>query len=85
MYSEEKDGIDIHTYLRKIQNIDERQFQYSYISLFQFYRRFSNTSLIFDRFSPYDFWGIKEMLKPLFIQNILNENIKNELIEQEGV
>jgi len=81
---DEKDSIDIHAYLRKIQNIDERQFQYAYIALYQFYLRFSKTNLSFDKFSPYNFWGIKEILKSLFLKNILNEGIKNELIEQEN-
>jgi len=77
-------SIDIHTYLKKIQNIDERQFQYAYISLYQFYLRFANTKLSFDKFIPYNFWGIKDMLKPLFIKDILNENIREELINQHN-
>ena len=81
---DEKGSIDIHTYLKKIQNIDDRQFQYAYISLYQFYLRSSKTSLTFDKWSPYNFWGIKEILKPLFLKDILNKEIKNELVEQEN-
>ena len=79
-----KYSINIHEYLRKIQNFGEREFQYAYITLFQFYRSFSTTGLDFDKFSPYSFWGINEILKPLFIKDILNENIKNELLKQEN-